>query len=156
MNLNDTKSCEELTAEIEHLKYLNDTPEVINMIEYELKDCVKGVPFINEDESKNSKPGGKNWLFLLLEHGEIDLEIFIKNLKSSKKLTPSKLRYIWEQMLECVNGIHEKGVIHADIKPANFLMVNGQLKLIDFGLACKLTEVIFQSNFTFLSFGLLA
>lgn len=34
--------------------------------------------------------------------------------------------------------IHEHRVVHSDLKPANFLMVEGQLKLIDFGIAGKL------------------
>ncbi len=45
------------------------------------------------------------------------------------------LRYYWEQMLEAVQTIHDAGVVHADIKPNNFVLVRGHLKLIDFGLA---------------------
>ena len=33
--------------------------------------------------------------------------------------------------------VHAMNIIHADIKPGNFLMVAGQLKLIDFGLAME-------------------
>jgi serine/threonine protein kinase len=44
----------------------------------------------------------------------------------------------WHQMLQVVGYIHERGVIHLDLKPANFLMIRGKLKLIDFGLACSL------------------
>ncbi len=36
---------------------------------------------------------------------------------------------------QAVNMIHEARIVHSDLKPANFLMVEGQLKLIDFGIA---------------------
>jgi serine/threonine-protein kinase TTK/MPS1 len=41
----------------------------------------------------------------------------------------------WKQMLRAVHAIHEARVIHGDLKPANFLSVDGKLKLIDFGIA---------------------
>lgn len=40
-----------------------------------------------------------------------------------------------QQMLEAVNTIHEERIVHSDLKPANFLLVRGSLKLIDFGIA---------------------
>jgi len=62
-----------------------------------------------------------------MERGEIDLETIVKNLKDNKSFTPSKIRFYWEQMLEATAAIHEKGIIHADIKPANFLMIKAEL-----------------------------
>ena len=38
-------------------------------------------------------------------------------------------------MLEAVNTIHKERIVHSDLKPANFLMVSGTLKLIDLGIA---------------------
>jgi serine/threonine-protein kinase TTK/MPS1 len=37
--------------------------------------------------------------------------------------------------LQAVSGVHEQRIVHSDLKPANFLLVEGQLKLIDFGIA---------------------
>ncbi|CBK21435.2 uncharacterized protein [Blastocystis hominis] len=45
------------------------------------------------------------------------------------------IRLVWQQMLTAVNAIHNKHIIHSDLKPGNFLFVKGQLKLIDFGIA---------------------
>ena len=36
---------------------------------------------------------------------------------------------------QAVHTIHEARIVHSDLKPANFLVVEGQLKLIDFGIA---------------------
>ncbi len=38
-------------------------------------------------------------------------------------------------LLQAVHTIHEARIVHSDLKPANFLVVEGQLKLIDFGIA---------------------
>lgn len=38
-------------------------------------------------------------------------------------------------MLEAVHVIHEDKIVHSDLKPANFVLVRGELKLIDFGIA---------------------
>lgn len=34
--------------------------------------------------------------------------------------------------------VHEERVVHGDLKPANFLMVRKELKLIDFGIAKRI------------------
>ena len=34
--------------------------------------------------------------------------------------------------------VHEERVVHGDLKPANFLMVKKDLKLIDFGIAKRI------------------
>lgn len=36
---------------------------------------------------------------------------------------------------QAVRGIHDMKIVHSDLKPANFMLVQGQLKLIDFGIA---------------------
>ena len=39
------------------------------------------------------------------------------------------------QILQAVHVIHEAKIVHSDVKPAKFVLVRGQLKLIDFGIA---------------------
>jgi len=38
-------------------------------------------------------------------------------------------------MLQAVQVIHDEKIVHSDLKPANFVLVKGSLKLIDFGIA---------------------
>ncbi|MDA8016997.1 MAG: serine/threonine-protein kinase, partial [Thermoanaerobaculia bacterium] len=39
------------------------------------------------------------------------------------------------QMLRALSYLHRRGVIHRDLKPSNVMVVEGQVKLLDFGIA---------------------
>ena len=74
---------------------------------------------------------------MIMEKGDCDLHKILQSFKSDLPLY--NLISFWYQMLQCVNYIHENGVIHSDLKPANFLMIDGRLKLIDFGIASNIS-----------------
>jgi serine/threonine-protein kinase TTK/MPS1 len=97
-------------------------------------------------------------IYVVLEYGEIDLaRLLSKREKQAKARSKSLasaaagggssgggssgmiddnfLRLYFEQMVEAVGTIHEQKIVHSDLKPANFLFVEGALKLIDFGIA---------------------
>jgi serine/threonine-protein kinase TTK/MPS1 len=72
-----------------------------------------------------------------MEMGELDMnKILDLRLKSDHaKFDPSFVRHYWKEMLECLQAIHEHDIVHSDLKPHNFVLVQGRLKLIDFGIA---------------------
>ncbi|KAH8340763.1 hypothetical protein KR059_006561 [Drosophila kikkawai] len=76
-------------------------------------------------------------LYMVMEKGDSDLNKILQNYTTNLPLY--SLTNILYQMLQAVNYIHQHGVIHSDLKPANFLMVNGRLKLIDFGIASNIS-----------------
>ncbi|KAF3897716.1 Dual-specificity kinase, spindle pole body (SPB) duplication and spindle checkpoint function [Trichophyton interdigitale] len=105
-------------GEIDLLKKLEKVERVVRLLDYE----------INEE---------KETLSVLMEMGESDLHTVIRlkvNAEDSV-FDPAFARFYWKEMLECVQAVHEFDIVHADLKPANFLLVKGKLKLIDFGIA---------------------
>lgn len=72
-----------------------------------------------------------------MEMGELDLNTLIKTRQNREgaKFDPAFVRFYWKEMLECLQSVHQKNIIHSDLKPANFVLVRGCLKLIDFGIA---------------------
>lgn len=74
-------------------------------------------------------------LKILLELGEHDFNQILR----AQRLSRTQIVTYWYQMLQAVHFTHEEGnIVHTDLKPANFLMANGRLKLIDFGIAQKI------------------
>ncbi|KAM5284535.1 dual specificity protein kinase TTK isoform 2-T3 [Hipposideros larvatus] len=71
-------------------------------------------------------------IYMVMECGNIDLNSWLKKKKS---INPWERKSYWKNMLEAVHTIHQHGIVHSDLKPANFLIVDGMLKLIDFGIA---------------------
>ena len=75
---------------------------------------------------------GPDYVHMVMECGEQDLA------QALQRKQVRSLRGVWKAMIDAVQVVHEKRVVHGDLKPANFLMVNKELKLIDFGIAKRI------------------
>lgn len=112
----DKETIAQYENEIAVLRSLQGNPYIIRLIGY------------SGDKQKKA-------IHLVMEHGEIDLNHKLHELRKAKLLDMNFVRLVWQQMLRAVSAIHEARVVHGDLKPANFLFVNGALKLIDFGIS---------------------
>ncbi|KAK0655590.1 kinase-like domain-containing protein [Cercophora newfieldiana] len=115
----DENTVKGFKGEIDLLKRLAGIDRVIQLIDHELNI-------------------EKQMLSVLMEVGELDFNTLLKSRQSTPegaRLDPVFIRYYWKEMLECVQAVHARDVVHSDLKPANFVLVQGRLKLIDFGIA---------------------
>ncbi|KAA8573828.1 hypothetical protein MFRU_001g02710 [Monilinia fructicola] len=105
-------------GEIDLLKKLGSVERVIHLYDYEMND-ERGI------------------LSVLMEMGELDMNTILNlRMKSEHaKLDINFVRYYWKEMLECLQAVHAYDIVHSDLKPHNFVLVQGRLKLIDFGIA---------------------
>ncbi|CAF1312316.1 unnamed protein product [Didymodactylos carnosus] len=82
---------------------------------------------------------GQDFRFMLPLHSSPE-EVRIE-YKFFKRMTDSQAKYYWYQMVDAVKHLHQNGIIHSDIKPENFIMVDqGQLRIIDLGLSFRLPQ----------------
>lgn len=124
--------------EIEYLNKLKGKSNIIQLIDSE----VTNKSLLKEDSMspRDGRIKDDHYIYMVLEYGEIDLAHMVaqkwkERNNSNMKIDENWLRFYWQQMLEAVNTIHEERIVHSDLKPANFLLVRGSLKLIDFGIA---------------------
>ncbi|CAB4253193.1 similar to Saccharomyces cerevisiae YDL028C MPS1 Dual-specificity kinase required for spindle pole body (SPB) duplication and spindle checkpoint function [Maudiozyma barnettii] len=73
-------------------------------------------------------------LYLIMECGDFDLSQIL-NTRINDPFDASFIRYYTKEMIECIKVVHDSGIVHSDLKPANFVVVKGKLKIIDFGIA---------------------
>ncbi|XP_040839609.1 dual specificity protein kinase TTK isoform X2 [Ochotona curzoniae] len=108
----DNQTVDSYRNEIAYLSKLQQhSDKIIRLYDYEITD---------------------QYIYMVMECGNIDLNTWLKKKKS---INPWERKSYWKNMLEAVHTIHQHGIVHSDLKPANFLIVDGMLKLIDFGIA---------------------
>ncbi len=128
VDLSGVSECEAsaFRNEVKLLERLRGNRRIVKLIDY-------------EERPKNGGEGTE--LFVVMEHGERDLANMLKEVSSSENgLTDAKTKFFWEEMLEAVSVVHRENIVHSDLKPANFLIVGGMLKLIDFGIASTVND----------------
>jgi eukaryotic-like serine/threonine-protein kinase len=75
-------------------------------------------------------------MFLVLEY--LGQQTLAQRLAAEGPLPLDEAHAFFQQAGQCLSFVHEHHIIHRDIKPANIFLVDGQVKLIDFGLAADL------------------
>ncbi|KAL8949033.1 MAG: hypothetical protein Q9222_004829 [Ikaeria aurantiellina] len=119
----DASAIRGFKGEIDLLKKLENVDRVVRLFDYE----------INEE---------KQTLSVLMEMGESDLNrvLTMRLNAEDARFDVTFTRYFWKEMLECVLAVHEHDIVHSDLKPANFLLLQGRLKLIDFGISNAISD----------------
>ncbi|XP_022080772.1 STE20-like serine/threonine-protein kinase isoform X1 [Acanthaster planci] len=82
--------------------------------------------------------GNKLWMLIeFCEGGALD-DIM---LELEKGLTESQIQVVCKQMLEALDYLHSKKVIHRDLKAGNILLtMTGDIRLADFGVSARNTK----------------
>lgn len=79
---------------------------------------------------------GESSVYLVMECGDIDLAHVLQHkLTLNSPLDVNFVKFHAIEIFKCVLAVHQAGIVHSDLKPANFLFVRGILKIIDFGIA---------------------
>ncbi|XP_077018421.1 dual specificity protein kinase TTK isoform X2 [Tamandua tetradactyla] len=123
----DNQTIDSYRNEIAYLNKLQQhSDKIIRLYDYEITD---------------------QYIYMVMECGNIDLNSWLRKKKS---VNPWERKSYWKNMLEAVHTIHQHGIVHSDLKPANFLIVDGMLKLIDFGIANQMqpdtTSIVKESQ----------
>ncbi|CAH0555979.1 unnamed protein product [Brassicogethes aeneus] len=124
VSLIDPATTQGYLNEVKILSKLQNCDKIINMKDYE---------HLVEEKK----------LLVVLEKGGEDLSTILKHLALRKShISMHTLLFYWMEMLLAVKEIHQHGIIHSDLKPANFIQAGGGIKLIDFGIAsCVQTDM---------------
>lgn len=113
------ESYEKLESEILALQQLKDSEYIIKFIDV----------FRTE---------GNYYIITEYVEGSEDLLKFMQT--KAKRFTEVEVKELWRQLLESVQFLHDRKIIHRDLKLQNilYLQKSNQLKIIDFGLAVTL------------------
>ena len=84
-----------------------------------------------------TKANAEKFYLLVMPLADRNLFVSLKQERWAGK-NMEEVRHVFVQLVHCVDHMHEKGVLHADLKPLNIVRTGGQWKLIDLDAACAI------------------
>ena len=106
------KGCERFLKEARILARFSDEQGIVNVID-----------FFEEN----------NTAYIVMEY--LDGKTLKDYIKEKGKISPEETLKILTPVMQSLEKIHKQGLIHRDISPSNIMLIDGKVKLIDFGAA---------------------
>lgn len=120
--------------EIKLLKQLNH-PNIVNLVEI----VTSGPAAFNIGSSTTASKDNRGQVYLVFDYAEHDLQGV---LEKGIEFTKPQVKCLIKQLVQGMAYLHERGVMHRDIKGGNLLLTkSGVLKIADFGLAREFRKV---------------
>jgi len=128
IRLSDRK---EVVIKVLNEKFKNDKAQVLRFVHSEEIGLKLSHPRIIK---YFPHPENQNFRYQVLEY--VNGESLREKLVKYKKFSWRKAVNMALKILDAINYIHSKGIIHLDLKPENIIVLeNGDIKIIDFGIS---------------------
>ena len=126
----DRQSGSTVAVKVPHLQYESD----VGFFDRFKREEKIGQKLVHPNIVRVLEPEQKSRMYLVMEFAEgRSLRALIKE---RRRLPVAEALDIARQICSALVYMHDKGVVHRDLKPDNVLLgANGQIKLLDFGIA---------------------
>ena len=115
-----------------------DHPNIVKMIDYFFSEKSLG-PKDLDNEINEEDPVDKKIVMIMELCADGSLFDVIRDAPDGYLDESQAATFLWDA-INAIEHVHNKGIIHCDIKSLNFLVSDGKLKLCDFGMSVRKEE----------------
>jgi len=122
-------------SEIKLLSHI-DHPNIVRLMDVAIAKYAPSERLFDDGKNSGKAPLNYPWnFFMVCEYAEHSLAGLLQKGVSFK---PSEIKFIIKQILDGLSYLHEKHIMHRDLKSSNILVnSNAEIKLADFGMSTR-------------------